>query len=144
MSSHLTRGSIILILLVAGVTAQTFRGGLSGSVADQKGAVIDAARVEIVNLGNGLARSQETTSSGDFSFSDLPVGFYSLTVIKQGFQNYKLEKVEVAVGKVTSLSVELGVAQTSETIEIQAAATSRRPVRTSFPATTGLPRSTRR
>jgi carboxypeptidase family protein len=123
MCSKLALSSIIMVFLISGASAQTFRGGLTGSVADQKGSVIDAANVQIVNLGTGLTRSQATTSTGDFTFSDLPVGFYSLTVSKQGFQTYKLDKVEVAVGKVTSVPIELGVAQRAESIEVQAAAT---------------------
>ena len=123
MCSKLALSSIIMVLLISGASAQTFRGGLTGSVADQKGSVIDAANVQIVNLGTGLTRNQETTSTGDFTFSDLPVGFYSLTVSKQGFQPYKLDKVEIAVGKVTSVAIELGVAQRAESIEVQAAAT---------------------
>src|SRR6266849_3506831 len=121
--SHLILGPIIAILLVSTAAAQTFRGGISGSVADQSGAIITAASVQIVSAGTGLTHSQETTSTGDFTFSDLPVGFYSITVSKQGFQTYKVEKVEVAVGKVTSVAIQLGVAQKAETIEVQSAAT---------------------
>jgi len=121
--SHLILGPIIAVLLVSTAAAQTFRGGISGSAADQAGAVITGASVQIVNLGTGLTHTQQTTSTGDFTFSDLPVGFYSITVSKQGFQTYKLDKVEVAVGKVTSLAIQLGVAQRTETIEVQTAAT---------------------
>src|SRR5215813_2052740 len=119
MFSKLAVSSIIVVFLISGASAQTFRGGLTGSVADQKGSVIGDANVQIVNLGTGLTRNQETTSTGDFTFSDLPVGFYSITVTKQGFQVYKLDRVEVAVGKVTSLAIQLGVGQQAETVEVQ-------------------------
>ncbi len=115
--------SIIAVLIGSVVVAQTFRGGISGIVTDPTGAVVAAANVQIINLGTDFTRSQETTATGDFSFPDLPVGFYSMTVSKQGFQTYKLDRVEVAVGKVTSLTIQLGVAQRTETVEVQAAAT---------------------
>src|SRR5262249_4004215 len=76
------------------------------------------------NLGTGLSHNQETTNAGEFTFSDLPVGLYSITVTKQGFQTYKLDKVEVAVGKVTSLPIRLGIAAQAEVVEVQAAAAS--------------------
>src|SRR5207244_5345166 len=57
--------------------------------------------------GTGLTRSQPTTSNGDFTFSDLPVGLYTVTVSNPGFQSYKHEKVEVAVGRVTNLPITL-------------------------------------
>jgi len=114
--------AFIAVLLSSTVSAQTFRGGISGSIADPSGAAIPGASVQLVSEATGLSRSQETTGTGDFTFSDLPVGFYTITISKQGFQTRKLEKVEVAVGKVTSLPVTLGVAQTTEAVEVQGAA----------------------
>ncbi len=114
--------SVIVVLLASTALAQTFRGGISGSVTDPSGAAVPGAAVQIVNEGTGLTRSQETTNTGDFTFSDLPVGLYNITVSKQGFQTQKLEKVEVAVGKVIDLPIALGVAAQTETIQVQAAA----------------------
>src|SRR5262249_39781662 len=117
-SHMILAGSIIVVLLALTASAQTFRGGISGSVADPPGASIPGARVQIVHVGTGLTRNQETTGTGDFTFSDLPVGLYSVTVSMPGFQTYKLEKAEVAVGKVTSLAITLGVVQPTEAIEV--------------------------
>src|SRR5437667_2849437 len=114
--------SVLVILLASTAIAQTFRGGISGSVSDPTGAAIPGAIVEIVSEGTGLTRSQPTTSNGDFTFSDLPLGLYTVTVTNPGFQSYKHEKVEVAVGRVTNLPITLGLARQSETIEVVAAA----------------------
>jgi carboxypeptidase family protein len=100
--------------------AQTFRGVISGSVADSNGAAIAGAKLQLVSDSTGLSRSQETTSTGDFIFPELPVGFYTLTITKDGFEVQKLQKVEVAVGKVTNQKITLGLAQTRDTVEIQA------------------------
>src|SRR3989441_2733895 len=120
--SRLVLASFIVFFWASTTSAQTFRGGISGSVTDPSGAAVPGATVQLVNEGTALTRSQETTNTGDFTFSDLPVGFYTITVSKQGFQTQKLEKVEVAVGKVTSLPIALGVAAQAETIQVQAAA----------------------
>src|SRR5262245_44685290 len=114
--------SVVMALLTMTAWSQTFRGGISGSVTDNAGAVIAGASVQIVNQSTGLTRTQETTSSGDFTFAELPVGFYTLTVNRQGFQTQKVDRVEVAVGRVTNLPVALGVTQTKGTVEVQAAA----------------------
>jgi hypothetical protein len=114
--------AILLLLLWAPAWSQTFRGGIAGSVADSTGAAVPQATVKIVNLDTGLTRNQDTTSTGEFSFPDLPTGFYSFTATKQGFQTQTAEKVEVAVGKVTNLAVTVGVAQQQQTIEVLAAA----------------------
>src|SRR5437870_1911403 len=78
---------------------------------DRQGDIWIGTTVQIVSEGTAQTREQTTTSTGDFTFPDLPVGLYALTVTKTGFQIQKLQKVEVAVGKVTSLNVTLGMAQ---------------------------------
>jgi Carboxypeptidase regulatory-like domain len=113
---------VFLILPLGTSLAQTFRGAISGNVTDTTGAAIAGAKVQLVNDSTGLSRNQETTSSGDFSFSELPVGFYTLTITREGFEVQKLQKVEVAVGKVTNQKITLGLAQTRETVEVQATA----------------------
>ena len=108
----LLASSTALVLLAASLAyGQTFRGGISGSVADASGAAVPGASVKIVSKGTGLTREQETTTSGDFTFPDLPTGLYTVTVTKQGFQTQSLDNVEVAVGKIANLPVTLGVAQ---------------------------------
>ena len=64
----------------------------------------------------------ETSSPGDFTFPDLPPGKYTLTISQPGFQTQKIEGLEVAVGKITSLPVTLSVAQQQQTVEVQATA----------------------
>jgi hypothetical protein len=82
--------SVFMILAGGTSLAQTFRGAISGNVTDTTGAAIAGAKVQLVNDSTGLSRNQETTSSGDFSFSELPVGFYTLTITKEGFEVHKL------------------------------------------------------
>ena len=100
---------------------QTFRGALAGSVADVSGAAVPGAEVKVVNNGTGQTRSQTTSSSGDFSFPDLPAGIYTVTATKTGFQLTKQE-IEVAVAKTSNLTMTLGVASQTQTVEVQAAA----------------------
>lgn len=116
--------SAMAMALAAGVVftyGQTYRGGLAGTVTDASGAAIPGAEVRIVNQGTGLTRTQPTPPAGDFNFPDLGTGVYQITVSKQGFQAYRQE-IEVAVGKVSSLAVILGVASQAQTVEVQAAA----------------------
>ena len=112
----------IVVSFALPMMAQTFRGGIAGTVADSTGAVVPAATVKILNNATGLTREQTSTASGDFSFPDLPPGLYKVTVGKAGFQNAQLDNVEVAVGKIASLPVTLGVAAQTQTVEVQAAA----------------------
>jgi hypothetical protein len=66
-----------------------------------------------------------TLNSGEFVFPDLLPGTYTLRVSDPGFQTQKIGTVEVQVARVTSLPVTLSVAQTTQTVELFAAAPTR-------------------
>src|ERR1700732_3188574 len=51
-----------------------------GTVTDSTGAVVPNANVTLTNLGTNEKRTAQTNSSGDYSFTLLPVGHYSVTV----------------------------------------------------------------
>src|SRR5437867_7843337 len=94
--------SVLVILLASTAIAQTFRGGISGSVSDPTGAAIPGATVEIVSEGTGLTRRAPTPSNGDLAFSYLPVRLYTDAVTYPRFERQQHEKVEVPVGSETT------------------------------------------
>lgn len=102
--------------------AQTFRGSIAGTALDSSGAAVPEAEVRAVSDTTGLSRSTLTTSAGDFRIPDLPLGLYTVTVSKPGFQSTSVKAVEVAVSRVTSISVQLAVAQQTQLVEVSAAA----------------------
>ncbi len=124
MGIQLRTLSVLLGLFVFSIPgiSQTFRGSISGSIADSSNSAIPGATVKIENNGTGISRSQDATSSGDFTFPDLQPGMYTVTVSHQGFQTQQIANVEVQVGRVASLTITLGVAQQTQTVEVQAAA----------------------
>jgi hypothetical protein len=117
---HTTRLLVLFGLIAAMLAGQTFRGGLAGSVADASGAAVPEAAIKIENKATGLSRTQNSTQAGEFNFPDLPTGVYTVTVTKTGFESY-VQAVEVAVGRISSLPVTLGVAQQTQLVEVQAA-----------------------
>lgn len=112
----------VLTLCAGIITAQTFRGTITGSVADSSGASIPDASIKLVSPSTGLVRASLSSESGDFSFPDLPVGVYEILVTKEGFQTVKAEGVEVAVSRVTNLPVKMPVAQQASIVEVSATA----------------------
>jgi hypothetical protein len=63
-----------------------------------------------------------TTSDGAFSFQDIPLGFYKVTVTASGFPVYTVDKVEVTAGTIYTLAVKLTLQQQATTVEVSAAA----------------------
>jgi hypothetical protein len=112
--------ALFCVLSVASAMAQTFRGGISGTVADKTGAMIPNADVDVEQKETGLKLNVTTTGAGVFSFADLAVGFYTVTIGHSGFQSQKITDLEVQVGRVTSLTVTLNLTGAAETITVAA------------------------
>src|SRR5438132_8230740 len=116
---------------------QTFRGGIAGNVADTTGAAIPEATVKIEQTATGLTRTATTPTSGDFNFPDLPTGLYTVTVSRQGFQTQKIDNVDVAVARITSLPLTLTVAAQAQTVEVQALAATLETSQSEYPCGPG-------
>src|SRR5258708_758919 len=114
----------ILVVLSLGVAAnaQTFRGAINGAVTDPSGAVVPNAAVKATESNTGIDHNTVTTSEGQFSFQDIPLGFYKVTVTAPGFPVYAVDKVEVTAGTIYTLQVKLTMQQQATTVEVSAAA----------------------
>src|SRR5260370_21748970 len=76
-----------LLLAFAGVVvAQLDSASLNGTVTDPTGAVVPAAKVSAQQSGTGLEFTAESNGSGGYSLVGLPIGEYSVSVEKEGFQ----------------------------------------------------------
>jgi len=111
-----------VLLTFPPLQAQTFRGGINGIVTDQSGAVVPAAQVEATDIATGVAHTTITSSGGEFSFQELPLGSYLVSATASGFQKVKIDKVPVTAGTIYTLPIKLSVAQAATTIEVNAAA----------------------
>ncbi|MBV8673489.1 MAG: carboxypeptidase regulatory-like domain-containing protein, partial [Acidobacteriaceae bacterium] len=112
----------VIFSLARPIWAQTFRGGLNGVVTDQSGAVVPNAQVVALDPATGVSHTTLTSSGGEFTFQDLPLGSYDVTATAPGFERVKFNKVPVQAGSVYSLPVKLSVAQQATTVEVNAAA----------------------
>lgn len=130
----------LLALLVVGARsspAQSLYGLLRGEVRDGTGAAIAAAGVAIKNQETGGTRSQQTTSSGTFSFAQLAPGRYTLTVEASGFAGYSRPDVEVRTNQTADLIASLEVGQVKEVVNVEAGAAHSNPAPAS-PVSSGV------
>ena len=112
--------AILVVFLSSLLTAQTFRGGIQGTVTDSSGAAIPQAQVKIVSEGTGLERSVITDDNGDYSATELPLGSYSVTASKPGFSTRALTGVQVTVSTNARVDVKLAPGQVQEKVEVTA------------------------
>jgi len=113
---------LFLLVLDSVADGQTFRGSINGTVVDPSGAVIAGATVKATEIATNIDRTTVTSSEGQFSFQDIPVGIYKVAVVAQGFPTLTVDKVQVAAGQIYTLPIQLRLGQTATTIEVSAAA----------------------
>src|SRR3954468_10948981 len=111
----------IFVGTAAAAGAQTFRGGISGRIADATGAVLPGVSVTVTNDATAVSRTTVTSSTGDFSVPDLQLGTYTIEATLQGFQTVRT-KVEVSVSQTASVELKMGLSTVAETINVTASA----------------------
>jgi len=113
---------VFCLLLAVASLGQTFRGAINGTVTDPTGAVVANASVKATNVATGVAITATTTSDGQYSFQDLPLGTYKISVSASGFQSLTIDNVNVTAGGAYTLPVKLAVGGAGTTaIEVSAA-----------------------
>src|SRR5436853_421390 len=119
---------LIAVLLVSSVMflplsfAQTTTGDIGGTVTDQTGAAVPGCALTLTDQATRAERKTTSDAQGDFSFRQLPVGSYTLTVTKQGFKTMSQRNLPVHVATMTTSPVKLEVGATAETVTVEAAA----------------------
>jgi hypothetical protein len=66
--------------------AQSTFGSILGTVRDVTGAVVPGAQVTLTNRGTTATRTQTSDATGNYTFNNVDVGSYSLTIAAAGFQ----------------------------------------------------------
>ena len=99
--------AVLFLAFLASVSliAQTFRGGVTGTVADASGAAVANAAVKLVSPDTGLTREGITSSTGEFVFQDLPLGKYDITVTQSGFDTVHVSGVVVDAGRIATVGL---------------------------------------
>ena len=68
--------------------SQVTTADIVGSVTDPSGAIVANATVTAKNQGTALSRTTTTGSSGDYTFTLLPLGAYTGEYRSQGLQDF--------------------------------------------------------
>lgn len=113
----------MFVLAISSAWAQETTGSISGTVTDSTGAVIPNAPVVLRDTDKNInLRAAKTGSAGEFSFPQLPVGNYSLTVEVMGFQKYLVKSIALHVNDKLAFHPVLQVGMESQQVTVEAAA----------------------
>ncbi len=116
-------GLVLTLSLMAQAQTQITTGVIQGTVADEAGAVVPSASVEVRNLDTNLGKNLNSDENGRFVFLQLQPGRYRLTVSKQGYSTLVQENLTLTVGQAITLNLSLKVSQVQERITITASPT---------------------
>ena len=91
---------------------------LGGRVTDSSGAIIPDATVTLTMTTTGLARVNRTGSSGEYQFSQLAPGRYTLLVTAPGFGSAEKTNMDLLVSQPATVNVVLTVASVRQEVTV--------------------------
>ncbi len=125
MFSVIRRAIPAIFVLAAGVNVYAqATTSLRGSVTDTQGASISDAAVTLSSAGTGFVRKTLSSAAGEYQFSQVPPGNYSVKVEKPGFSAAVSASVTLEVNTPATLDyrLEIGSVATTVSVEGEAAA----------------------
>src|SRR5687767_4478409 len=111
----------LIVVCAATSLGQATGGAVTGEVLDATGAVVPNATVTLRSKQTGQTLTSQTTDSGSYSFPNVPVGDYTITVENTGFAP-ATQELKVTLNQTTTVNATLQAAGiTGVTIDVTAA-----------------------
>ncbi len=99
--------------------AQVTTADIVGSVTDPSGAIVGGATVTAKNEGTGVSRSTTTGSGGEYTFTLLPLGAYTVNIGATGFKTFVSKNIVLSAGDRVRVDATLALGQATETVEVE-------------------------
>ncbi len=113
---------VILALPSSRAFAQSgTQGKIVVTVEDSSGAVVPGTTLTLVEHQTNDTFTAQTNNSGDYTFVNLPIGVYTLTIGRSGYATKVYSEVIVQAAQVTDLKAQMTVGSTTQTVQITAA-----------------------
>jgi hypothetical protein len=116
-SARCLRLLLALIFLLRTIALWAATGGsISGTVADQSGAVVPDATLELVNTAQHSTYRARSDRQGLYSFPNLAVGNYDLTITAPGFTTQRKTNLTVDTDSALRMDATLAIGANSDTV----------------------------
>lgn len=110
----------VLVLVATLATAQT--ASISGTITDQSGAVVSGADITVTDTDTGaLSRTVNSSGTGAYSITNLPVGNYKVEIKKENFSTFRVTAITLTVDQAQTINASLKPGSVSSTVEVSAA-----------------------
>ncbi len=112
--------SVILLSRIPALAQSGSQGTIVVSVDDPSGALVPDATLTLIALRTNDLRTARTTGSGTYTFVNLAIGEYKLSITKSGYATRVYDSVSVEASQTTTLKAELSVGSASDTVRVEA------------------------
>ncbi len=123
MKLHLIYRAILLLTVfatfgISTLSAQNVVGGVRGLIQDPGGAIIAGANVTLTNQGTNVSRSTVSNAQGEYVFSQVEPGTYSISVEAQGFKKLQRPGVIVSTQEFLTIDLKMEIGEVSQSISV--------------------------
>jgi hypothetical protein len=119
---RLVNAPCLCALVASAAFAQADRGTITGTVTDPSGAIVAGARVSVEHAETHNVLATVTSSTGNFTLPQLPVGMWDVTVEAPGFKRFRSLRNTIQVAQTVRVDAILELGANTETIAVQAEA----------------------
>lgn len=103
-------------------SAQGTASSLSGNITDPSGAAIPGASVTVTSTGTNLSKTVQSDGTGHYLISDLTPGAYTLQVMATGFEQKKVNAIQLVVAQESRQDVKLTVGGNTTVVTVESSA----------------------
>src|SRR5258708_8423904 len=113
-------GKLLLLSLlgIASAVARGNRGSITGTVTDPAGAVVADVAVKGRNIDTGALYPTVTTSTGNYTLSELPPGNYEVTFPAPSFKTLNRGPLDVGARQTLRIDRTLDVGTASDSVTV--------------------------
>jgi len=116
--AYLLTPVLICLIFHAFYSHAATSGSISGVVADASGAVIPGAELSLVNTAQQTTYQAVSNREGLYSFPNLPVGHYDLTISAPGFATQRKMNLTVDTDSALRVDATLEISSQSDSVTV--------------------------
>jgi Carboxypeptidase regulatory-like domain/TonB dependent receptor-like, beta-barrel len=112
--------------------SESINGTIRGRITDPTGQPVAAATVTAVNNATGYTRTISSGEDGYYVLPTLPIGTYTVTITKEGFETLKVPNVVLNAGTAGVVDGSLRLGEVTQSVEVSGGAPVIEPARTNI------------
>jgi hypothetical protein len=110
---------VLVFALVSTFAASQTTGTIYGTVTDPTGAVVPGAQLIATQVSTGATREVTSAQDGSYTFTVMPIGAYTVSVEKAGFQK-AIVNAQLLLNQNLRVNLQLNVGAIGQTIQVSA------------------------